>query len=221
MAVADERVGEVGSGAEARWDVLRVVESGLVLAVLVYCLGPWRWELPDVTVFGLSGLAIAMFPRRLLPAPARVRRAPGAEGGLLAFTLLGLVLISLYGARAGVEPHPGHVLAVFVLYLPFAWLQQYGMQRYLLRRHLRRVAPRSRALTALIAGIVFALLHLPFPILIAPTLIAGSVWSYSYIRTGRLWPNTLSHALLATSLFFAVVQKDPFRHLNASLGWFG
>jgi membrane protease YdiL (CAAX protease family) len=57
---------------------------------------------------------------------------------------------------------------------------------------------RSRAAGTLLAAAIFALIHLPSPILVAITVVAGSAWIVLYQRTGRIAPLVLSHMILAT-----------------------
>lgn len=81
-------------------------------------------------------------------------------------------------------------------YLPWALLQQSLL--------LVAIAPRAgrngrdRRSAALLAGAVFALLHLPNFALMIATFAAGSAWARSGVRHGALLPLALSHWLLGT-----------------------
>lgn len=59
-------------------------------------------------------------------------------------------------------------------------------------RRLRRVS-----LVIAFGAIVFSLLHFPNPLLVGLTLLAGSVWIFSYLRSQQLLPIMISHAVLA------------------------
>jgi hypothetical protein len=98
-----------------------------------------------------------------------------------------------------------HLLIAAALYFPWALLQQYIFQFYLLGRCLRLVAtPLAIVLTAS----AFAAVHFPrWPVMIV-TLIAGTVWSVCYYRWRRLLPLALSHAVLGAALHYWVFGRD-------------
>ena len=62
-------------------------------------------------------------------------------------------------------------------------------------------------------AVLFAVAHLPWPPLILPTPVVGFLWSWAYLRLGRVWPVALSHMVLAVAFFGCVLQADPFRHV--------
>ena len=57
---------------------------------------------------------------------------------------------------------------------------------------------RSRVIGALMAAMIFGLVHLPSVTLVAITLLGGLVWVALYQRSGRLAPLVASHMILAT-----------------------
>ena len=92
-----------------------------------------------------------------------------------------------------------------------------GFTQLVVRVHAWLRRPRSAA-TAAVVALVFGLLHLPWPYLIAPTVIAGFVWSYAFLCGGRVWPLALSHAALAVAFFGFVVDRDPFDEIFGEPG---
>jgi membrane protease YdiL (CAAX protease family) len=146
-------------------------------------------------------------------------RAPEIDAGRdawragLLFT--GVALVVLAGLAALVARNAGtpmldrfanwHLLAAAALYFPWALLQQYIFQFYLLPRWLRLVPmPAAFVLTAL----TFSAVHFPrWPVMLA-TVVAGTVWSLLYYRWRRLLPLALSHALLGAALHYWVFGND-------------
>ena len=118
--------------------------------------------------------------------------------------------MTVYGFVEGPRLGPEVIARVVVIYVLYAALQQYLTQRYLaVRLHgwLRSPAPWK---TALLVGGLFAILHLPWPVLILPSLGVGFVWSWAYLRLGSVWPIALSHVALAVAFFSFVLVRDPF-----------
>jgi membrane protease YdiL (CAAX protease family) len=137
----------------------------------------------------------------------------GAWRAGLSFTAVALVVlaaIAVIAARDAGTPAIGrfanwHLLAAAALYFPWALLQQYIFQFYLLPRWLRLVPmPAAVALTAL----TFAAVHFPrWPVMLV-TVVAGTVWALVYYRWRRLVPLALSHALLGAALHYWVFGND-------------
>ncbi len=110
-----------------------------------------------------------------------------------------------------------NLLVAFSLYVPWALLQQAIFQLYLLGR-LRAVLPSvSPLILAALNGTAYGLVHLPNPGLVLLTVVAGTVWSYSYLRDRHLLPIAFSHALLGSTFYYFVDARDPLAELLARL----
>jgi membrane protease YdiL (CAAX protease family) len=64
-------------------------------------------------------------------------------------------------------------------------------------------------------GVLFGAVHLPEWDLTLVTVVAGSVWSWYYLRDRYLAPIALSHAVLGTTYFYWVRGRDLVQ------GWLG
>jgi membrane protease YdiL (CAAX protease family) len=131
-----------------------------------------------------------------------------------AFTTAALVVLAALGASrfAGGElPSLGarfaswHFLLAVALYLPWALLQQYIFQRYLLARLLQLVPP---AFAIALTAVAFSSVHFPRWPVMAVVLIAGALWSTIYVRSRTLLPLACSHALLGSALHYWVFGHD-------------
>ena len=82
-----------------------------------------------------------------------------------------------------------------LIYLPWALIQQHGLQNFLFRR-FQTVAPHA-GLALAGAVVLFALFHLPNLPLMAATLLGGALWCGFFRKVPNLLAVSLSHALLA------------------------
>jgi len=88
----------------------------------------------------------------------------------------------------------------FAKYLIWAIIQQLIIGPFVATR-LHRQCGLSSMESALLAGLVFSLLHFPNPALMLITAFAGTLWAWLWLRYRLLLPLAISHALLALSLF--------------------
>lgn len=147
-----------------------------------------------------------------------LRSARGAWVASAAFTAVALMVLAGVGAFAGGSELLGanttpfgerltnwHIAIAIAAYLPWALLQQYIFQNYLLARLLHLVPlPAAIALTA----VAFSSVHFPrWPVMVV-VLIAGTVWSLIYFRWRTLSPLACSHAVLGPALHYWVFGHD-------------
>lgn len=100
-----------------------------------------------------------------------------------------------------------HLPLAFALYLPWALLQQFLFQFYLLGRLLTLFpAPVSVVAT----GIAYSLVHLPDIGVTLAAAAAGIFWTFLYSRYRVLLPLGLSHALLGSTFYYWVYGHDLF-----------
>ena len=188
------------------------------LALLFVATVRVRHPYVDFTLAGVAVALIVLSARRsqrlwaLAPAPA----APGTRaawqfaGGFTVLSLVALAAAGVVVAHVAGEPWQPrflnwHFAVAATLYLPWALLQQYIFQFYLLGRLLQVVALRF---AIPIAACAFAAVHFPrWPVMLA-TVVAGSVWSLCYVRSRRLLPLAVSHALLGATLHYWVLGHD-------------
>lgn len=144
----------------------------------------------------------------------RVKRSYTLAGAvtipaILVFAVLGFALgykeFGWEGAWARVSNY--HLLVAFSLYLPWALLQQFLFQFYLLGRFLTLLPP-SMAVFA--TGMAYSFVHLPEVGVALATAPAGIFWTFLYYRDRLLLPLGLSHALLASTFYYWICGQDLF-----------
>lgn len=113
-------------------------------------------------------------------------------------------------------PSPRQFVYRFLGYIIFAGVQQFLLQDYFLLRLLRAgLKPKSAAITA--AGI-FALAHLPNPILTALTFVWGLTATLWFLRYRSLYAIAISHMILGITL--AITVPGPIvRNMRVGLGY--
>ncbi len=148
------------------------------------------------------------------PQPQRLRRSALTLG---TFTVLGTLVFLLWGLLRGHTILQANLLPAFALYFVWALVQQTISQFYLLGR-LRALMPSASpiALSA-INGVAYGLVHQPFSGITVVTMVAGTVWSYTYYRDRLLLPIAASHAILGTSLYYWGFGRDLVGELGIRL----
>jgi hypothetical protein len=88
----------------------------------------------------------------------------------------------------------------FFAYFAFCLLQQVALNSYLTNRLLYALEePRA---AALVAGIIFAVLHWPNPVLVPLTLVGGAAMSWLFSRERNILPLTVGQAILGTLVWW-------------------
>ncbi|MCZ6576872.1 MAG: CPBP family intramembrane metalloprotease [Gammaproteobacteria bacterium] len=141
------------------------------------------------------------------PAAPRADRLRSSMLTLSALTIPAVAVFFAWGMWEGNQVALGNLALAMGLYLPWALLQQTIFQFYFLGR-LRVLLPLSPVVLAAVNGIAFGLVHLPYVPLMLLAMVAGVFWSYSYLRDRVVLPIAISHALLGTTFYYAVVGRD-------------
>jgi membrane protease YdiL (CAAX protease family) len=130
---------------------------------------------------------------------------------------------ALMGVWVSVRLHTLHAVFrnfrvewAFLAYIVWALLQQFILQDFFLAR-LTRIVP-TRAAAVIIAGLLFALAHVPNPVLVIATLVWGIVACLLFLRYRNLYVLGLAHAILGMCL--AVTIPNAVHHqMRVGLGY--
>lgn len=136
------------------------------------------------------------------------------------WAIAGSVAVAAVAVLLAFRLHTLHVpgtAAVFLrracLYAIWASIQQLVLQCFFLSRLLRLLGDATWA--AATAAVLFAVAHLPSPILMAITLVCGLAACLFFLRYRRLLPLVAAHAILGSAI--AITVPSPIDH-NMSVG---
>ena len=108
--------------------------------------------------------------------------------------------------------------AVSVLfYLGNALWQQVLLSGYFLPKLEQAFQNPAKAISAI--GILFALVHLPNPVLVPVTMIGGMLSVYFFRQTRNIYILTIAHAILAVSVMY-LFPESWHHHLRIGPGFF-
>jgi Type II CAAX prenyl endopeptidase Rce1-like len=105
----------------------------------------------------------------------------------------------------------------FWAYMFWALLQQFILQDFFLLRLLRLLPSKKTAIAT--AALLFAVVHIPNPLLIVLTLLWGATACVLFLRYRNLYTLGLAHGLLGLCLAIAV--PNPIHHqMRVGVGYF-
>lgn len=199
------------------WDFCELIVSyGLILAVIWTGRPLQRWFYCAALIwFAVS--AITSFPgwRAMGCSIAQIWRAWWVVG----VALIMAAAAALLANNLHTLHHPGGVVnwvKAFGGYAVWAVMQQFLLQGYFLLR-LQRLMP-SATYAAITAASVFALAHLPNPILTPVTLLWGLAACFVFLKFRNIWPLAVAHAIFGICI--SVTIPGPVVHnMRVGLGY--
>lgn len=191
---------------------------GLILAVIWTPMPAQRilYWLALIVVIGITVLRQEKLYSLGL-APTEILRPLWIVGAAVVLASLAVLAARLLGTLHGL-PRIGHLPARTRVtgYLIWSFVQEFLVQVFVLTRLMRLIPRRSLAIAA--AALLFAIAHIPNPVLIWLTLLWAFVACPFFLRYRNLYALGLAHGILG--LCVAVTVPDAMHHhMRVGLGY--
>ena len=200
-------------------DLLELVSAyGLILAV-IWTPMPVQRALYWMAIVVVIGLTVLRRERlqALGLAPAHTLQSVWIIAAAAALAILAVLTAQWLGTLHAL-PRIGHLSARtrIIGYVIWSVVQEFLVQVFVLTRLMRLLERRSLAIA--LTALLFAIAHVPNPILILLTLIWGLIASPLFLRYRNLYTLGLAHAILG--LCVAVTVPDAMHHhMRVGLGY--
>jgi hypothetical protein len=213
-------ISQAGPLSDSRRKLRALLELGIGYGlILIVIWTPCAWQRP----FYLAALSWILLVTLLsfdTCTRAALRPAlPGRSTWIIGVALL-IAAIAIVFAYRLQTLHPPHGTMPFIKafwgYGIWSLVQQFLLQCFVLLR-LLRILPNQRIAVAAAVGL-FAIAHLPNPILTAVTLLWGSAACLLFLRYRNLYTLGLAHAIFGISLAITVPGQVS-HNMRVGLGY--
>lgn len=200
-------------------DLLELISAySLILAVIWTPMPAQRvlYWLAIVVVIGITVLHRERL-QSLGLVPTEATRSLWIVAAAVVLAVVAILAAWLLGTLHGL-PRIGHLSARtrVIGYLIWSFLQEFLLQVFFLTRLIRLMPRRSMAITA--AALMFAIAHIPSPVLIVLTLIWALIACPFFLRYRNLYALGLAHGILG--LCVAITVPDAMHHhMRVGLGY--
>lgn len=195
----------IDTSSVALWEIVSVVVSCLIAEwVVLAFIGPNKFVLaiPIALALALMIFSHRAYGETLSDIGFRTDNFVAAAKLLVIPTIVAMALIVVISGFSSANPP----LRWRFLLVPFwALFQQYALQGFMNRR-AQIVAGKGWKSAALVA-LLFAIVHLPNPLLFALTFAGGLIWAIVYQRQPNLFALALSHALTSVTVALFLGSK--------------
>lgn len=200
-----------------RRDVVEIVIAFLLILIVIWTPRPWQqmlWWVAVVSIGAIIATSFEGFHEMGLRA-GNFLRSLWVVGAALLFSVIAVSI----SAQLHTLRDPGGPMGLiqgFGLYAVWSGVQQFLLQCFFLSR-LLRILPNQRHAAFGAAGL-FALAHLPNPVLVVLTIVWGSLACLIFLRYRNLYPLAIAHAILGITIALAV--PGPVDHnMRVGLGY--
>jgi hypothetical protein len=186
-----------------RRDLLELSGIYALILVVIWTPRPWQaalWGVAAVTIIYIAYLSFeGLRPMGL--CTANLKRSLWAVAFAMAVSLMAVILAGRLHTLHMPET-PWLFFRKYGLYVIWAAVQQIVLQWFFLSRSVR-LLPDATSAAALTAGL-FAVAHLPNPILTLITLVFGLASCLFFLHYRNLVPLAIAHAILGISIGITV-----------------
>lgn len=209
--------GSIATNRSKRRDLIELISVYLIVLLVLWTPRPWQIPLWGVAAAAVMTITCISFdglqPMGLCTANLfRSLWVVGAALGIAALAVLmaGLLhTLHLPATRIGMLKHSfGYAL--------WACVQQLVLQCFFLAR-LQRLMPDA-TMAAALAAVLFAVAHLPSPIMTLITLFCGLAACLFFLRYRNVYPLAMAHAIIGMAI--AITIPGPVLHnMRVGLGY--
>jgi hypothetical protein len=194
---------EIAATRSGRRDLIEVFIGYILILTVIWTPRPWQQYFWMVAVVGI-GIIIAAsndHPRSIgLRGGSFLRSLWVVVAALLASAATIAIAARLDTLRSPVDPL--ELIGNYWSYAIWAGVQQFLLQCFFLTR-LLRVIPRPRDAAFVAAGL-FALAHLPNPVLSILTIVWGTMACLIFLRYRNVYALAIAHAILGITIAISV-----------------
>lgn len=186
-----------------RRDLVELVGIYGLILLVIWTPQPWQgplWGLASITLIAVIAVSYeGMRPMGLCTANL-VRSLWAVALAMMVATLAVVIAMRLHTLQLASSPR--WALQHYGSYALWAGVQQLILQCFILSR-ARRLLGNTTAAAAVSAGL-FAVAHLPNPLLTLITLVCGLASCLFFLHYKNLWPLALAHAILGISIAITI-----------------
>jgi hypothetical protein len=200
-----------------RRDLAELAVGYLLILVVIWTPRPWQriaYFFAATFIIGATWLSFPGF-RAMGLRTRNLARSTWIIGAALLAGALAIVVASRMHTL-NTPTNPSMFVRRYAGYILFACVQQALLQGFFLLRLLRLL--RTPTTAALAAATIFALAHLPNPILTAVTFVWGLTACLLFLRYRNLYTLAVAHAILGVTLATSV-PGPVIRNMRVGLGY--
>jgi hypothetical protein len=202
--------------------VLTALEVVLIFAGILFYIWRWQYTAPHMWMpLWAVILASHVLHHDTLRGLGLIRTELHASARLVLpialLCYLPLLLYGFAGHRLALLRPTWQSLVPMLGYAIWCVFQQYLAQSYFHNRLMLII--RNRHATSALIGVMFCATHIPNPVLMVATLVAGWVFAEVFARHRNIWPLALAQAV--GGFLLAAVSPDTFiHHMRVGPGYF-
>jgi hypothetical protein len=202
--------------------IVSALELLLVYAVVLLYIWRWQFSYPRLWIVFLAMMILSHLARGERPRDLGLTLAGlRANAEMVLPLVLGIYLpLVFYGFARHllVLLVPGkQSLVWFINYLSWCAIQQYLAQSYFHRRLMSVIENPHRR--SLVVGVMFGATHIPNPILMIVTTLAGFVFAEVFARHRNIWPLALAQ-VVGGFLIAAISPPSLIRNMRVGPGYY-